>query len=58
VAAYELLKRVATRAGDTDTAAVAERIAGEERIAAERVAGTWDAAVETTLRERTGGPAR
>jgi hypothetical protein len=49
---------VATRAGDPDTAAVAERIAGEERIAADRVAATWDAAVDTTLGERTGGPAR
>jgi ferritin-like metal-binding protein YciE len=49
VAAYELLRRVAERAGDAETARVAERIAAEERGAAERVASTWDAAVDTTL---------
>lgn len=45
IAAYELLRRVAERAGDSETIAVAARIAGEERAAAERIAGTWDAAV-------------
>lgn len=49
IAAYELLRRVAERADDPDTAAVAERIADEERRAAERVASTWDSAVDTTL---------
>jgi ferritin-like metal-binding protein YciE len=43
--AYELLLRTARRAGDEATASVAERILGEERAAAERVASTWDAAV-------------
>ena len=42
VAAYELLKRVATRAGDEGAAAAAEQILAEERLAAERVAATWD----------------
>jgi len=51
VGAYELLARVAVRAGDTETAAVAERILGEEHGAAERVAGTWDAAVEVALHQ-------
>jgi ferritin-like metal-binding protein YciE len=51
--AYELLTRVARRAGDEETAAMAERIIGEERAAAERVAGTWDAAAELVLREMT-----
>jgi ferritin-like metal-binding protein YciE len=46
-AGYELLARVARRAGDEETAAIAERIAGEERVAAERVASTWDAAADT-----------
>jgi ferritin-like metal-binding protein YciE len=55
VAAYELLRRVAERAGDADTAAVAERIANEERSAAERVAATWDAAVDTALGRLTAG---
>jgi ferritin-like metal-binding protein YciE len=42
VAAYELLKRVATRAGDTKTVSMAEAILAEERAAAEDVASTWD----------------
>jgi ferritin-like metal-binding protein YciE len=46
VGAYELLTRVARRAGDEQTATMAERIAREERLAAERVASTWDAAIE------------
>lgn len=42
VAAYELLKRVAARAGDAGVVAAAEEILAEERRAAERVAATWD----------------
>jgi ferritin-like metal-binding protein YciE len=49
VGAYELLARTARRAGDEATAALAERIIPEERAAAERVAATWDAAVEAGL---------
>src|SRR5215216_4516463 len=49
VGAYELLSRTARRAGDEETVRVAERILGEERVAAERVAGTWDAAAERGL---------
>ena len=49
VAAYELLRRVAERAGDVETALHAQRIAGEERAAAARVAGTWDAVVDAAL---------
>jgi ferritin-like metal-binding protein YciE len=54
-AAYELLERVARRAGDEQTAAVAERIRAEERTAAERVAATWDTAAELALSETVGG---
>ena len=49
VGAYELLSRVARRAGDEETAVVAERILAEERTAAERVASTWDAAAAAGL---------
>jgi UDP-glucose 4-epimerase len=42
VAAYELLQRVAPRAGDGDVVAAAEEILAEERQAAERVAESWD----------------
>jgi ferritin-like metal-binding protein YciE len=50
--AYELLARTAMRAGDEETAALAERILAEERAAGERIAGTWDAAVAAALREQ------
>jgi ferritin-like metal-binding protein YciE len=53
IAAYELLRRVAEHAGDADTTAVALRIAGEEQAAAERIAATWDAAIDTTLAKLT-----
>lgn len=42
VAAYELLQRVAARAGDEGVVATAKEILAEERGAAERVAETWD----------------
>jgi ferritin-like metal-binding protein YciE len=54
VGAYELLSRVARRAGDEETVAVAERILAEERTAAERVASTWDAAAEAGLGATVG----
>ena len=41
VAAYELLLRVARRAGDEETVALAESILSEEKRAAEAVAGQW-----------------
>jgi len=47
VGAYELLTRTARRAGDEETAAIADRILAEEQAAAQEVAGTWDAAVDT-----------
>jgi ferritin-like metal-binding protein YciE len=50
--AYEMLARTAERAGDTQTAALARRIIGEERAAAEKVSGTWDSAVDAVARER------
>jgi UDP-glucose 4-epimerase len=42
VAAYELLKRIAIRAGDEAVVTAAEEILAEERRAAERVAESWD----------------
>lgn len=42
VAAYELLRRVAARAGDEGAVAVAEEILADERRAAERVAESWN----------------
>jgi UDP-glucose 4-epimerase len=42
VAAYELLQRVAARAGDEGVVATAEEILAEERRAAARVAESWN----------------
>lgn len=53
IASYELLRRVAERAGDADTAAVAARICGQEQTASERIAATWDGAVDATLAKLT-----
>jgi ferritin-like metal-binding protein YciE len=41
IAAYELLRRIAQRAGDQDTVALAESILTEEKAAAEKVASQW-----------------
>ena len=49
VAAYELLKRVATRAGDEETASMAAGILVQERAAAARVNGLFDQALEASL---------
>jgi ferritin-like metal-binding protein YciE len=51
IAGYELLMRTAARAGDQETVEVAQRILEDERAAAEKVAGTWDAAVDAALRD-------
>jgi ferritin-like metal-binding protein YciE len=49
VAAYELLSRVAGRAGDAEKAAMATEIAAEERAMAARLADCFDLAVEASL---------
>ncbi len=51
LAAYDLLGRVADRAGDTGTATMAREIEEQERAMAERLKGDFDAAVEAALRE-------
>jgi ferritin-like metal-binding protein YciE len=51
IAGYELLRRVATRAADEETARLAITIAAQERAAAARIAGSWDRAVDASLRE-------
>jgi ferritin-like metal-binding protein YciE len=49
IGGYEQLKRVAQRAGDADTVSAADRILGEERAAAEKIAGSFDVAAKAAL---------
>lgn len=51
IGGYEQLRRVAERAGDEQTAAVAETILGEERSAADRLMARFDQAVGAALDE-------
>jgi ferritin-like metal-binding protein YciE len=51
LAAYDMLARVADRAGDSETAQVARQIEAQEAAMAERVAGLFDRAVDASLRE-------
>jgi ferritin-like metal-binding protein YciE len=57
---YALLARVAVRAGDEDTVALAEELGREERTAAAAVAGAWDAALAAlpTLESVASAPTR
>jgi ferritin-like metal-binding protein YciE len=52
LASYELLLRVAERAGDADTAGVASRVRDQEQAMAERLAGAFDVAVAASLEEK------
>ena len=56
IASYELLRRVALRAGDEQTAELASRHATEERSAAEQIRGQFDAALDASLRLVTDVP--
>ena len=49
IGAYAQLKRVAERAGDSETVRVAERIESEERAAANAIAANWDLALQASL---------
>ena len=52
LAAYELLKRAAQRAGDEHVAELADRVGRQENAMAERLAAGFDQAVEASLREK------
>ncbi len=54
IAAYELLKRVAARAGDAETVRLAEAILLEEQEAAANIPTTWDRTMEAEMASRTG----
>jgi ferritin-like metal-binding protein YciE len=51
IASYELLRRVAEKAGDEETARVAREIIAEEEEMAKAIAGNWDKFAELSLRE-------
>jgi ferritin-like metal-binding protein YciE len=51
IGAYEMLKRVAERAGDSETVTMAEQILAQEHEAAEKVRSLFDEAVNVTLSE-------
>ena len=52
IASYELLERIATRAGDEETAEVARQNRGDEQAMAQRIAENWDKFAEMSLREQ------
>lgn len=54
VAAYELLRRLAERAGDEETVAIADRILAQERSAVEKVSWSFDRVVELSVKEEAG----
>jgi ferritin-like metal-binding protein YciE len=52
LAAYELLERVARRAGDEETATMARSIAGQEAAMAKRIEALFERAVDASLRAK------
>ena len=52
IASYELLERVAKRAGDTETAKVARQNRKEEREIARKITANWDKVVDLTLQDK------
>jgi ferritin-like metal-binding protein YciE len=56
IATYTVLRKVATRAGDTDTVTVIDRILEQEEAAAELVRGSFDRVLELALGEDLTSP--
>lgn len=51
IASYELLERMATKAGDETTAEVARQNRADEEAMARKIAASWDTVIDRTLRE-------
>jgi ferritin-like metal-binding protein YciE len=58
IASYELLRRVAERAGDQETARIAEQILTQERAAAQRIHALFDSALDAALEAQGVGAGR
>lgn len=58
IASYELLLRIAHRAGDAETARIAEQILTQERAAADRIHSLFDSALDAALEAQGVGAAR
>ena len=56
IATYNLMRRLAERAGDSDTVAVVDRILEQEEAAAELVRGCFERILELTLGEPARSP--
>ena len=52
IASYELLERIATRAGDADTAAAARQNRMDEEAMAEKIRNNWDRFAELSMQEQ------
>jgi ferritin-like metal-binding protein YciE len=51
IASYQLLERIAERAGDNETAEVARQNRADEEAMAKKIEGNWDRFAELTLEE-------
>jgi ferritin-like metal-binding protein YciE len=51
IAAYQLLERLAEKAGDTQTAEVARQNRADEEEMARRIDASWDRTLDLTLEE-------
>jgi ferritin-like metal-binding protein YciE len=51
IASYELLKRIAQRAGDEETVTACDEIIAQERAFADTISSNWDRFAELSLRE-------
>jgi ferritin-like metal-binding protein YciE len=51
IASYELLRRIAEKAGDEETAMAAQQIIAEEQAMAKLIEANWDKFAEVSLRE-------
>jgi ferritin-like metal-binding protein YciE len=51
IASYELLRRIAQKAGDEQTASIADEIIAEEKAMADLIAANWDKVADLSLRE-------